>query len=243
MAVYIEINNIQKNYGSKTILNNINTKLNISSPSIIGIIGNNGAGKSTFLKTISGILLPNSGKITVTNLTEKYLYEKWAKKNIAYIQSGERGLKLKNTAKDNIIYYGLLKGAFKKEVLSSIDKYSPLMGLENLLERKCENLSMGEKKKVQIMCGICSGVGIIILDEPSNGLDITAVYELKKIIQYIKNKQGKIVIIASHEIQFLESIATKYIFMHDGRIDTLVETDLTFQDIDKIIEGKGILKK
>lgn len=219
MTKYINIKNLEKRYGKKSILTNINLDIPIDLPIVIGIVGKNGAGKSTLLKMISGILLPNQGEIFVSNLSHMDTYQHWAKKNIAYIQSGERGLKLKNTVRDNIIYYGLLKGTSEKEILTNIDKYSSLMKMEHLLGRKCESLSTGEKKKVQIMCGICSNVNILILDEPSNGLDISSVTELKNMIHYIKNNQNRIVMVSSHDMGFIKDIATKYIFFNDDKIE------------------------
>lgn len=237
MEKYMNIKNLEKRYGKKSVLRDINLSIPIDLPLVIGIVGKNGAGKSTLLKMISGILLPNQGEIFVSNLSHMDTYQHWAKKNIAYIQSGERGLKLKNTVRDNIIYYGLLKGTPEREILTNIDKYSSLMKLEHLLGRKCENLSTGEKKKAQIMCGICSNVKILILDEPSNGLDISSVAELENIIHYIKNDQNRIVMVSFHDMTFIKNIATKYILLNDNKVE-MVGSD----KIEERYNGKDFIK-
>ena len=237
MTKYINIKNLEKRYGKKSVLTNINLDIPIDLPIVIGIVGKNGVGKSTLLKTISGILLSNEGEIFVSNLPCRDTYQYWAKKNIAYIQSGERGLKLKNTVRDNIIYYGLLKGTPEREILTNIDKYSSLMKLEHLLGRKCESLSTGEKKKAQIMCGICSNVKILILDEPSNGLDISSVAELENIIHHIRNDQNRMVMVSSHDMAFIKNIATKYILLNDNKVE-LVESD----KVEERYNGKDFIK-
>ena len=212
----IKMAGVNKLYGNKQVLFDINWDIDINDPGIICLMGENGAGKSTLLKIISGVLQQNSGSIFVPDIDSSY--EKWAKKNIAYIQAGERGLRLKNTVYDNTVYYGLLKGKSIKTIKENINKYAQYLRAAELLTRRCEELSMGEKKKAQILCGLCCSGKLLILDEPSTGLDVKTVFELQSTLKTLNSEQKVCIIVASHDIYFLKDIGSRYVFLHKGKI-------------------------
>ncbi len=214
MKIYIK--DIEKYYGDKKVINKLNSSFTLQEGNIYGIVGHNGAGKTTLFKILSGILLYNSGEISLDNGSGKD-YLKWCKSNVAFILAGERGLRLKNTVYDNVIYYGVLKGSKLSSIKNNIKKYSKLFKIEDLLDRRIEELSTGEKKKAGILCGLCSNMQVIILDEPSLGLDIDSNESLKKMLVKISNDIKTTIIISSHDVNFLSSIANKYRFIVKGK--------------------------
>lgn len=227
----IQLLKVNKMYGNIQVLFDINWDINISNKGIIALMGENGAGKSTLLKIISGILHQNSGQILWDDNMKNY--GKWARENIAYIQAGERGLRLKNTVYDNIMYYGLLKGKTIKSVKEKIDQYAIQINAEKLLKKRCEELSMGERKKAQILCGLCCSGKLLILDEPSTGLDIRSIIELKDILGKLYIERNICTIIASHDIYFLKDIGKEYVFLHEGKIDNIVDRSLSETEIEE----------
>lgn len=227
----IEIRNLNKYYGDKQVLHNINWDIDYDNAGIISLMGENGAGKSTLLKILSGILKHNSGEIFVKECSRDY--EKWAKENIAYIQAGERGLRLKNTVYDNVLYYGLLKGKNIRCVSDNIRKYSDYLDIKKLLDKRCELLSMGEKKKAQILCGLCCFGKLLILDEPSTGLDIRTIRELQEILRMIHEEQNICTIVASHDIYFLKDLSDSYVFLKQGKIKKIIDHKLSEKEIEK----------
>ena len=102
----ISVKHLEKFYAKKKVLDDFSAEILLEGHNIYGIVGPNGAGKTTFLKVLSGILSSNSGNIFLEG-NDYEDYEKWAKSNVAFIFSGERGLRLKNTVYDNVIYYGI----------------------------------------------------------------------------------------------------------------------------------------
>ena len=212
----ISIKHLEKFYAKKKVLDDFSAEILLEGNNIYGILGPNGAGKTTFLKVLSGILSSNNGNISVDDNDEKG-YEKWAKNNVAFIFSGERGLRLKNTVYDNVIYYGILKGSNIKEIKENIVIYSKLLEIQPLLNRRIEELSTGQKKKAAILCGLCSNMKLMILDEPSIGLDIDSIMELKNVLLKVTEEVNTTLIISSHDIEFLSDLCQKYIFIFNGK--------------------------
>lgn len=210
----IKLEKINKYYKKKQVLYDFSTNIDIHGNSIIGLVGSNGSGKTTLIKVIAGILDYTTGKISVDNCK---VYEEWCKKNIVLIPAGERGLRYKNTVYDNAMYFAAMKGITSKKVKRLIYEYAELLNYTDFLSRRVETLSMGEKKKAMLLCGICTDMKVIIMDEPSNGLDVDARKEIESLIKMLSTKLNKVFLISSHDMTFLGNIADRYIFIFDGR--------------------------
>lgn len=212
----IELNAIKKSYGKIQAVRDCTLKMD--SGKIHGLIGPNGAGKTTIMKIIAGILYFDEGSIHADSQTGDYIH--WSRQNVIYIPGGDRGLRLKNTAYDNILNYGILKGVPKRRIEEQIEQFSRLLHMKELMSRRAEQLSMGEKKKTAILCAICSGMSTILLDEPSVGVDIDSIEELKEILKMISKITRTTLVISSHDISFLSDIAQKYAFIINGEVNT-----------------------
>ncbi|MFA9396960.1 MAG: ATP-binding cassette domain-containing protein [Clostridiaceae bacterium] len=212
----ISITNLEKYYGKRKVISDFTTSFNIDQGNIYGLVGPNGAGKTTFLKVLTGLLEYKGGEIKLdSNIDGEY--QNWSRKYIAFVSAGERGMRYKNTVYDNILYYGALKGSNPSVIKQNINTFSNVLNFENFLNKRVENLSTGEKKKAAILCGICSGMKVLILDEPSNGLDIDSSQDLLKIILNLVEQTNITIIISSHDVDFLSSIVKKYIFIFNGK--------------------------
>lgn len=215
MEIYMH--ELSKRYGKKSVVQHLTWEVGLGEGQIYGMIGPNGAGKTTLLKMITGILKYDSGFIELCG-SANGSYENWCRANIAFIPSGDRGLRIKNTVYENVLYYGLLKGNPKKNIEHHIEKYSASFHMEQILHKRAEELSMGQKKKTFLLSGLCSGKTVMILDEPSVGLDLEAQKELKDLLLQLSKELKTTIILSSHDVDFLSPIVSHHVFLYSGRI-------------------------
>lgn len=211
---------IAKYYGEHQILYHCNFEINLNQPGVTGLIGPNGAGKSTLMRMLGGITEPNAGKLLIENksILKAYNYSTWAQRNSYYVPTGERGLRNKLSTKDNLKYFAALRG-------KSVPKYLELLygtaidfDAEYLIDKEFDQMSTGQKKKSELMVAVALGARLLLLDEPSNGLDIDSQANLMQLIQNISNDNNKKVVISSHDPSLLASVVSQYIFIADGHI-------------------------
>src|SRR5690554_1952835 len=203
----IQIDNLHKKYGKNKILTGVD--LAIPEKGIFAILGPNGSGKTTMIKAILGMVVPEKGKIFVDGKPThpNGLY----RKNIDYLPQianfpGNLGVnELLKMIKD-------LRGikAYENELIQ-------LFGLTPYLNKKLSNLSGGTKQKVNLVLTFMFDSPIIILDEPTSGLDPVAMLSLKKLINEAKEK-GKTVLVTSHIMSFVEEISDEIVFLLEGKI-------------------------
>jgi len=233
----IQLKEVTKSYGDKIVINKLDMSFSLQDQAI-GLVGPNGAGKTTIFKMLAGILVYNKGNIFIENQDKLEVNSKdyigWAHKNIAFIPANDRDLSYKHTVYDNIIYYGLLKGIKLIDIKSGIEKFSIGLRAENILHKRVESLSTGQKKNAQILCALCSNLSCIILDEPTSGLDIDAKSDFFNTIK--KVSKNTTVIISSHDVEFLSDFADNIYFTFNGKLKTKVSEKMERAEIYNIYE-------
>ena len=199
----------------KNILNNIS--IQIKDGDIIGLLGPNGAGKTTLISIILGLQKKDSGKIFINDNDMDLNY----KKNIKVIGS----------VMDSQNFYTYLTGMsnlklkariYKKDKLE-IDKIVDLVGLSNKINDKVRTYSLGMKQRLNIAMALLNKPKILIMDEPTNGLDINGIIDLKKIIKKLSEK-GVIILISTHMIKELDDTCNKICILKNG---TIIENETT----------------
>ena len=141
----------------------------------------------------------------------------WSRENVVYIPAGERGLRYKNTVRDNVLYFSALKGRSAEETEALLTRYASFLRCEALLDRRVETLSLGQKKKASLLCGLCAGARLILMDEPEGGLDLDARGELKRTILQTARREGVTFLISSHDLLLFEGLADRYLFLRNGK--------------------------
>ncbi|GEN70423.1 ABC transporter ATP-binding protein [Chryseobacterium lathyri] len=195
--------------GSKTILNNIN--LNVPEGSIYGYLGRNGAGKSTTIKLLLGLLEESNDKIFIQN--------KSLKQNRTEILASTGNLieapcfYTKLTVFENLKYLDIIYGKGTKR----IDEVLELVDLHKEKKKKASALSMGMKQRLGIAMAIFHDPKLLILDEPLNGLDPQGIFEMRKLFQNL-NDQGKTIFLSSHILSELEKTATHIGIIEGGKM-------------------------
>lgn len=226
----IKIENINKNYLKKQVLFDFSLCIKTDKKAIYGLVGPNGAGKTTVIKILTGLLDFSSGSISTDESDD---YSKWCKQNVVLIPAGERGIRYKNTVYDNVLFFAAMKGVSEETAKRLLNKYAGLLNFSEILSKRIETLSMGQKKKAMILCGLCTDMKVIIMDEPSNGLDIDARMEMKSLIMMLTEKLEKTFIISSHDLDFLSDMIDHYVFIFQGKNRKESHAKMCEEDIQK----------
>lgn len=203
----INIKNLYKRFGKLIVLDELN--LYFDKGGIHTILGPNGSGKTTLIKSILGMVIPNSGSIEINS---KQVIGEWSYRNeisylpqIAHFPQNLKVKELFNMIKD------LRKGAHNEDELIAGFNLSPF------LDKKLGHLSGGTSQKVNIAITFMFDSPLIILDEPTTGLDPVALLHLKKLI-FEEKQSGKTILISTHIMSFVEEISDEIVFLLEGKI-------------------------
>lgn len=203
----IQIRQLHKSYGKNNVLKGID--LDISNKGIFAILGPNGSGKTTLIKTILGMVLPDSGGISIQG---KSISKQWKYRDqIDYLPQ------IANFPSNLMVYelIDMIRDIRKRE--GEDKKLIALFKLEPFLKKKLSDLSGGTKQKVNLVLSLMFDSPIIILDEPTTGLDPIAHMSLKALLMEEKAK-GKIILITSHIMSFVEEMTDEIVFLLEGKV-------------------------
>lgn len=204
----IEIKDLHKKFGKNEVLKGID--LSIQKGGIFAILGPNGSGKTTLIKCMLGMVIPNSGEITIEGeaVQNNYKY----RERIDYLPQIARfpgNLKVKEIIA-MIKDLRAVKTEGEKELIE-------LFKLEPFLNKRLDNLSGGTKQKVNLVLAFMFDSPLIILDEPTSGLDPISLLRLKNLI-FSEKEKGKTILVTSHILNFVEEISDEIVFLLEGRI-------------------------
>ena len=203
----IEIQNIHKKFAKNQVLSGV--ELSINNGGIFAVLGPNGSGKTTLIKCILGMVVPNKGDISVLGASIKNNWKYRQEINyLPQIANFPGNLKVKELIR-------MIKDLRQKP--SDEDKLIRLFKLEPFLNKKLSTLSGGTKQKVNIILTFMFDCPLIILDEPTTGLDPASLIRLKELIQQEK-ANGKTILITSHIMQFVEDVADEIVYLLEGEI-------------------------
>ena len=207
----VSFNNVTKEFKNKAVLKGVS--FNIEAGDIYGLIGENGAGKTTILKLIVNLLKPTSGNIQVLGKEIKKDSYDYLRNIGALIDEPVFYKKL--TLYENFKIHCEYLGFYDEEKLESVLKR---VGLHNKKDRKVKELSFGEKQRLAIAYALITEPELLILDEPTNGLDPIAIVELREILLKLNREFNTTIIISSHAINELETLVNKVMFLKNGEI-------------------------
>ena len=180
---------------------------------VTGLLGPNGAGKTTTLRVVSTLLAPTAGTVRVDGIDAAR--EPLAVRARIGALSDARGLYARLTARENIAYYGDLRGMSRAQVGESIGRLAALLELEALLDRRTEGFSQGERMKVAIARALVHDPPNVILDEPTNGLDVMTTRSLRDAVRRLR-EAGKCVLFSSHVMQEVAALCDEIVIVSRG---------------------------
>ena len=227
----IQVENITKKYGDFTAVDNINFE--IDEGEIVGFLGPNGAGKSTTMNMITGFIEPSLGKIFIDgyDISKK---PKKAKRQIGYMPEGVP-LYSDLTVKEFVTYMAELKGVNKKDKKANVQKVIKDTGLEDVQNKLIRNLSRGYKQRVSMAGALVNNPKVIILDEPTVGLDPKQVTEIRALIKELGKEHT--VILSSHILSEVSQICNRVIIINKGKI-VAIDTPENLER--KVVKGNAI---
>ena len=221
----IEIKNLHKKYDNTNVVDNLS--LNIDKGEVLGFLGPNGAGKSTTMKMITGFIEPTSGKIKIKNLSIKDNSLE-VKKYIGYLPEGAPQYG-EMTTYDFLVFVAKIRGIHKNQLLNAISKVVENLSLHDVLNKRIEHLSKGFKRRVGIAQAIIHDPEILIMDEPTDGLDPNQKYDVRELIKKIS--KDKTIIISTHILEEVEAVCTRAAIIANGK--------LLFDDTPKKLKESG----
>lgn len=209
--IIVQSAKLTKVYGKTTALKDVD--ITIRRGSIYGLVGSNGAGKTTFLKILTGQAHATGGSFVLLGEDSERGYRQVRKRTGAIIESP--GFYPKLTAKQNLEYYRIQQGIPGSGIVEGLLEQ---VGLSNAKNRKFENLSLGMKQRLGIALALMGEPELLILDEPVNGLDPSGIIEIRNLLLKLNKEKKVTVLISSHILSELENIATDYGFLNMGML-------------------------
>ena len=226
----LKIQNLKKSYGKRTVLDNVN--MHIPKGKVYGLIGPNGAGKSTIMKILTGLINKTSGSIIFEG-------KEWSRRDLEKIGSiiEEPPLYKNLSAYDNMKVVTTMLGISESTILPLLNK----VGSGNIDKRPVKHFSLGMKQRLGIAISLINSPKLLILDEPTNGLDPIGIQELRDIIESFKS-EGMTIMISSHILSEIEHIADFIGFIYEGKIVLEKEYDGS-ENLEELFNNQILLEK
>ena len=203
----LELRNIEKSFGEKKVLTGVSFKA--EGGKAFGLLGRNGAGKTTSIRILMDVFPANSGEVLIDGKPIDY-----NKVGIGYLPE-ERGLYPKKIIVDQLTYFAELKGMSRKAAVQAIDYWLDRLGMTEYRNKKLEILSKGNQQKIQLITALAHDPDIIILDEPFSGLDPVNAMLLKDVVKE-QIAKGKIVLLSSHQMSYIEEFCDSIAILNNG---------------------------
>lgn len=182
---------------------------------ITGLLGPNGAGKTTLLRMIATLVVPDAGQAQVDGLDA--VADRYAVRARIGVLSDARGLYARLTARENVRYYGALHGLSRATLEQRIDALFATLGLSPIADRRVAGFSQGERMKVAIARALVHDPDTILLDEPTNGLDVMSVRMLRTELRALR-AQGKCLLFSSHVMQEVAALCDRIVVLSQGHV-------------------------
>ncbi len=205
----LELQDIEKSFGEKRVLTGVSFKA--EGGKAFGLLGRNGAGKTTSIRILMDVFPANSGKVLIDGQPINY-----NQVGIGYLPE-ERGLYPKKIIIDQLTYFAELKGMSRKDAVKAIDYWLERLGMMEYRNKRLDTLSKGNQQKIQLITALAHDPAIVILDEPFSGLDPVNAMLLKDVVKE-QIAKGKIVLFSSHQMSYIEEFCDSIAILSGGKV-------------------------
>jgi sodium transport system ATP-binding protein len=182
---------------------------------ITGLLGPNGAGKTTLLRMLATLMIPDAGSARIEG--HDIVRDRYAVRRRIGVLSDARGLYPRLTARENIRYYGALHGLSGAALDARIDELVGALGIAGIADRRAQGFSQGERMKVAIARALVHNPQTVLLDEPTNGLDIMSIRALRDLLRGLR-AEGKCLLFSSHVMQEVSALCDSIVILGHGRV-------------------------
>jgi ABC-2 type transport system ATP-binding protein len=187
--------------------------LSVSEGQIVGLIGPNGAGKSTLLNLMAGLIFPTEGRVSICGHPARSIE---ARSGLGYMPEHPAFLG-RYSARATLKYHGALLGLSPQAVSIQIDKLTEQLQMDEYIDRPCADFSQGMKQRLALAIALMNDPRLLLLDEPSNGLDPIGIIQLRDLLKKLRDT-GTSIVISSHRLGELEKLTKDYIFLYRGEV-------------------------
>ena len=208
--ILLKISSVRKNFDEVLALENVS--FNIKSGEVVGLVGSNGAGKTTLLRLMSGVYRPSSGSVTLCDGTPVHLM-----RDHLGVVPESTGLYSRLTAWENIRYHSRLYGIDDSVSWKRTLKFAQSLDMEENLSRYTKGFSRGMRQKTALLRALAHGPRVLLLDEPTAGLDITSARTVRSLVEQIK-QEGGTVVYSTHQLFEAEQVCDRIIIIHNGNV-------------------------
>ena len=205
----LELKNIDKSFGEKEVLKGVS--FTAEGGKAFGLLGRNGAGKTTSIRILMDVFPANSGEVLIDGKPIDY-----DKVGIGYLPE-ERGLYPKKLIIDQLVYFAELKGMSAKDAVKAVDYWLARLGMTEYRNKRLDTLSKGNQQKIQLITALAHDPDIVILDEPFSGLDPVNAMLLKDVVKE-QIAKGKIVLFSSHQMSYIEEFCDSIAIINAGKV-------------------------
>jgi sodium transport system ATP-binding protein len=212
----IEVEALAKSFGKRGEVKAV-AGVSFSAPdgAITGLLGPNGAGKTTLLRMLATLVIPDAGRARVGGLDA--VADRYAVRRRIGVLSDARGLYPRLSARENVRYFGELHGLDRDTIERRVEALVETLGLRDIADRPTQGFSQGEKMKTAIARALVHDPDTILLDEPTNGLDIMSVRSLREQLRGLR-AQGKCLLFSSHVMQEVAALCDRIVILGRGRV-------------------------
>ncbi|MCK5036118.1 MAG: ABC transporter ATP-binding protein [Candidatus Sabulitectum sp.] len=211
----IQVKDLTKTYSDLTAVNNISFE--VRTGEILGILGPNGSGKTTTLKSILGLIEFDKGSIEVNGLSVKKNRNEILT-NVGAILEGARNIYWHLTPMENLTYFAGIRGIPRKDIVDRAEYLLESLKLTDVANKEIRQFSAGMKQKCALACAFIHAPAILLLDEPTLGLDVEITRTIMDWLVDVVEKEGKTILITSHNMDFVESICKRILIIRKGEI-------------------------
>jgi ABC-2 type transport system ATP-binding protein len=216
----LDVQSIAKTYRkrkSKDVVKAVeNVSFAVEGGEILGLLGPNGAGKTTTIKMICGLIRPDSGTITLNNFDNQRQRLK-SLRHISAVLEGNRNLYHRMSVKENLEYFAGNRGKSRASVKADIQTLLEQFRLTEKRDELVSNLSRGMQQKLAMAIAMLANTDLILLDEPTLGLDVETGYEVRELLRDI-SKQGRTIIISTHDMPVVQDLCARTVIINQGHV-------------------------
>lgn len=212
---FVQLSNVSKQYPGTATPAVSQITLSLHSGQILALLGPNGAGKTTTVKMIAGLITPTSGTITIMGHDIVRERQKGIR-HIGAVLEGARNLYWRLSADENLRYFGTLRQVPRKELPERIDRLLAVVGLSKHKDKEVGKFSRGMQQKLAIAVALLHDPEVLLLDEPTLGLDVKAARQLEETVADLAQKSNKAIVLTTHMMELAEKLADKIFVIHRG---------------------------
>jgi ABC-2 type transport system ATP-binding protein len=199
---------------------------------LFALLGPNGAGKTTLIKLLCTLLVPDEGTAEIMGFDTVKQSEK-VRQRIGVVLGGERGLYWRLTAKENLWFFSQLYNMPRSEAINAINNLLEKVGLSDCVNQRVETFSKGMKQRLHLARGLLNDPDVLLLDEPTIGLDPVAAKEIRKLILTISKKEGKSILLTTHNMHEASDLSDRVAIIEQGEIIVMDKPEILRQNMSK----------